>query len=94
MAVRRSLDAVRQGEETLCAATRGQRQATQLVRYYHTPPAAGRVGGAWRLMHSGKAALTAHPKITTHPSIISRENDPRWEGELTIGSDVWLGHSL
>lgn len=34
---------------------------------------------SWRLLHSGKAVSAAQPRITTHPSIVPRENDPRWE---------------
>ena len=52
----------------------------------HSPsPVVGGVGVSWRLLHSGKAVMAAHPRITTHPSIVPRENDPRWEGELAMG---------
>lgn len=29
-----------------------------------------------------KLSTVPHPKITTHYSIVSRDNDPRWDGEL------------
>lgn len=44
--------------------------------------------GTARPLHTATASLSGagHPKITTHPSVVSRENDPRWEGEETINS--------
>ena len=32
---------------------------------------------------AGGAALSSHPKITTHPSVVPRETDPRWEGKCS-----------
>ena len=35
-----------------------------------------------QLLHTSVAAgSSTHPRITTHYSIVPRENDPRWEGK-------------
>ena len=44
--------------------------------------------GTARPLHTATTTLSgaSHPKITTHPSVVSRETDPRWEGEEIINS--------
>ena len=35
-----------------------------------------------RLLHTSVAAgSSTHPRITTHYSVVPRENNPRWEGK-------------
>ena len=42
-------------------------------------PAAGRLGR--RVLHTTSRSLAStHPRITTHPSVVPRDKDPRWEG--------------
>ena len=39
-------------------------------------------GLARQLLHTSVApGSSTHPRITTHYSVVSRENDPRWEGK-------------
>ena len=37
--------------------------------------------GTARLHTATPSPSASHPKITTHPSVVSRETDPRWQGE-------------
>ena len=37
-----------------------------------------------RLLHTGTAVATDAPRITTHYSVVPRENDPRWQGIINM----------
>lgn len=45
-----------------------------------------------RGLHTG-VVLAAHPKITTHPSVVPRENDSRWKGKPLGHDSHQLSHS-
>ena len=53
----------------------------------HALPVSGKLLKG-RGLHAGAggAVLGSHPKITTHPSVVPRETDPRWEGKHSPSS--------
>ena len=66
--------------------------ASSLLQPHHPPSdysptlsillhAAGRLRVAHRVLHTPPClAASSHPRITTHPSVVPRDKDPRWEG--------------
>lgn len=81
----RVLRAVKKGKSAL-SHTYTTAQAVILCMYHvHCLPGRG-LGGTHltATVHTTALSGRTHPVITTHPSVVSRDTDPRWEGRFRV----------